>query len=105
MLHMLHMLILFFPARQRQRHKLRNIKDFRKVANPTHNPEVGEIATLMGNSPDICRRHYAALIPEAMHDVVEFGITSLQPGGNPPANYGPIGRIEVQEPPRLRLAR
>ena len=32
-----------------------------------------KIATLMGNSPDICRRHYAALIPEAMHDVVEFG--------------------------------
>ena len=43
MLHMLHMLILFFPARQRQRHKLRNNKDFRKVANPTHNPEVGAV--------------------------------------------------------------
>jgi hypothetical protein len=33
-------LILFFPARKRQRHKLRNIKDFRKVANPAHNPEM-----------------------------------------------------------------
>ena len=32
-----------------------------------------KIATLMGNSPDICRRHYAALIPEKMADVVEFG--------------------------------
>jgi integrase len=31
-----------------------------------------KIATLMGNSPDICRRHYAALIPEEMHDTVEF---------------------------------
>lgn len=32
-----------------------------------------KIATLMGNSPEICRRHYAALIPEEMADVVEFG--------------------------------
>lgn len=31
-----------------------------------------KIATLMGNSPDICRRHYAALVPEQMHDTVEF---------------------------------
>ena len=31
-----------------------------------------KIAALMGNSPDICRRHYAALVPEAMHDSVEF---------------------------------
>jgi len=41
-----------------------------------------KIATLMGNSPDICRRHYAALIPEEMHDTVEFA----KPNGdeNPP---------------------
>lgn len=26
----------------------------------------------MGNSPEICRRHYAALVPETMHDTVEF---------------------------------
>ncbi len=31
-----------------------------------------KIATLMGNSPDICRRHYAALVPEEMADTVEF---------------------------------
>lgn len=31
-----------------------------------------KIATLMGNSPEICRRHYAALVPEAMSDTVEF---------------------------------
>jgi len=31
-----------------------------------------KIATLMGNSPEICRRHYAALVPEEMHDTVEF---------------------------------
>ncbi len=31
-----------------------------------------KIATLMGNSPAICQRHYAALIPEALGDCVEF---------------------------------
>lgn len=31
-----------------------------------------KIATLLGNSPDICRRHYAALLPEALEDCVEF---------------------------------
>lgn len=32
-----------------------------------------KISALMGNSPEICRRHYAALVPEAMGDEVEFG--------------------------------
>jgi integrase len=32
-----------------------------------------KISALMGNSPDICQRHYAALIPEALIDTVEFG--------------------------------
>jgi site-specific recombinase XerD len=31
-----------------------------------------KIATLMGNSPEICRRHYAAILPETMNDTVEF---------------------------------
>jgi integrase len=31
-----------------------------------------KISTLMGNSPEICRRHYAALIPETMVNSVEF---------------------------------
>lgn len=31
-----------------------------------------KISALMGNSPEICRRHYAALIPEEMRDTVEF---------------------------------
>jgi integrase len=31
-----------------------------------------KISTLMGNSPEICRRHYAALIPEALADCVNF---------------------------------
>jgi integrase len=32
-----------------------------------------KIATSMGNSPEICRRHYAALLPESLIDSVEFG--------------------------------
>jgi integrase len=31
-----------------------------------------KISALMGNSPEICRKHYAALIPEALSDSVEF---------------------------------
>ena len=31
-----------------------------------------KIATLMGNSPEICRRHYAALVPEAMIGEIDF---------------------------------
>ena len=49
--------------------------DFRHTFG-SHLAQKGEslykIATLMGNSPEICRRHYAALIPEKMSDVVEF---------------------------------
>ena len=38
-----------------------------------------KISALMGNSPDICRRHYAALIHEEMADVVEFAAASAAP--------------------------
>jgi hypothetical protein len=31
-----------------------------------------KIATLMGNRPDICRKHYAALMPESLTGSVEF---------------------------------
>lgn len=31
-----------------------------------------KIATLMGNSPEVCRRHYAALLPESLIQCVEF---------------------------------
>ena len=34
-----------------------------------------KISTLMGNSPEICRRHYAALIPEELAESVEFSNT------------------------------
>jgi len=31
-----------------------------------------KVSALMGNSPEICRRHYAHLVPEAMREEVEF---------------------------------
>ena len=42
-----------------------------------------KISTLMGNSPEICRRHYAALMPEALVDSVEFGVEAEKPAGPP----------------------
>jgi integrase len=49
--------------------------DFRHTFG-SHLAQKGEslykISKLMGNSPEICRRHYAALIPEEMTEVVEF---------------------------------
>jgi integrase len=41
-----------------------------------------KIAELMGNSPEICRRHYAALVPEKMRDTVEFMNKPLEQAGN-----------------------
>ena len=35
-----------------------------------------KISELMGNSPEICRKHYAALIPERMKETVEFEISA-----------------------------
>jgi integrase len=35
-----------------------------------------KISALMGNSPEICRRHYAALVPEALGDSVEFQVAT-----------------------------
>ena len=37
-----------------------------------------KISALMGKSTEICRRHYAALIPETMSSSVEFDVL----GGN-----------------------
>ena len=49
--------------------------DFRHTFG-SHLAQKGEslykISKLMGNSPEICRKHYAALIPEQMRDTVEF---------------------------------
>jgi integrase len=38
-----------------------------------------KVSKLMGNSPDICRRHYAALVPEQMLDTVEFAVNHTSP--------------------------
>jgi hypothetical protein len=32
-----------------------------------------KVSALIANSPGICRRHYAALVPEALADTVELG--------------------------------
>lgn len=44
-----------------------------------------KIATLMGNSPEICRRHYATLLPESLIDSVEFmeERTPIEASGRP----------------------
>ena len=31
-----------------------------------------KISSFLGNSPEICRKHYAALVPESMVSAVEF---------------------------------
>ncbi|BCG46560.1 hypothetical protein GEOBRER4_n1361 [Citrifermentans bremense] len=33
-----------------------------------------KISTIMGNSPDICRKHYAAIMPESLLETVEFPV-------------------------------
>jgi integrase len=37
-----------------------------------------KISSIMGNSPEICRRHYAALLPEALVESVEFPSTGTE---------------------------
>ncbi len=87
--------------------------DFRHTFG-SHLAQKGEslykIAELMGNSPEICRRHYAALMPEKMHDVVEFS-----PGGSSKADKTEVilkqilEKLDQKEPvpvgPKLRLIR
>lgn len=63
-----------------------------------------KISKLMGNSPEICRRHYACLVPEAMRDEVEFG--SQEPNPKTPAGDQARGQKEQtvsSNQPRLRL--
>lgn len=40
-----------------------------------------KIATLLGNSPEICRRHYACLLPESLVGTVEFEPNPVHAGG------------------------
>ncbi|MSN26368.1 MAG: tyrosine-type recombinase/integrase [Geobacter sp.] len=60
-----------------------------------------KISTIMGNSPEICRRHYAALLPESLITSVEFGedFTSL------PEKSAPVQTAEIIpfERPKLKL--
>lgn len=38
---------------------------------------LAKIAELLGNSPEICRRHYVSLAPERMRDSVEFDVSPV----------------------------
>lgn len=50
-----------------------------------------KISALMGNSPEICRRHYAALLPESLVDSVEFVGHDVR--AEPPRPAGPQLRV------------
>lgn len=56
-----------------------------------------KVSELMGNSPEICRRHYAALMPESLVDSVEF----YPCDGEPRASPLPPGTLP-EEPPQGR---
>jgi len=60
-----------------------------------------KISKIMGNSPEICRKHYAALLPESLISSVEFG-TSKMPAPEPPAPEHVAVVIPFQRP-RLSL--
>ena len=69
-----------------------------------------QIAELMGNSPEICRRHYAALMPEKMHDVMEFSPGTALPVDKTEVMLKQIlEKLDQNEPasvgPKLRLIR
>jgi integrase len=63
-------------ARVQKAHRLRwTCLDFRHTFGSQlamKGESLYKISALMGNSPEICRRHYAALLPEALTDTVEF---------------------------------
>lgn len=70
-----------------------------------------KIATLMGNSPEICRRHYAALIPGEMADTVEF-VKRAERSGPDDETKGLLKTIlhelrdgKEPEKPRFRIVR
>jgi integrase len=89
--------------------------DFRHTFG-SHLAQKGEslykIAQLMGNSPEICRRHYAALIPEQMLDTVEFRRPALPGQPSDPELkvmmkllLEKLGNSEEKGQPRIRLLR
>jgi len=68
-----------------------------------------KIAELLGNSPEICRRHHAALIPEKMHDAVEFEDGPQDPPPTDALLRQVLAKLEELSPekgqPTLRLAK
>ncbi|UCD50239.1 MAG: site-specific integrase [Phycisphaerales bacterium] len=69
-----------------------------------------KIAELMGNSPEMCRKHYAALIPERMHDTVEFAEGPTAPAAGTERVeamfqeiLGKLQGEEAEKQPKLRL--
>ena len=81
--------------------------DFRHTFG-SHLAQKGEsllkIATLMGNSPEICRKHYAALVPEQMHDTVEFAKLP-EPGGPPDRSSGAVIRHLLEKIEQMETER
>ena len=87
--------------------------DFRHTFG-SHLAQKGEslfkIAELMGNSPEICRRHYAALMPEKMRETVEFESQAThQTGGSEKVEsmfQDILDKLDGKKPegkPKLRL--
>ena len=58
-----------------------------------NNISLYKISKLMGNSPEICRRHYAALVPELMQEVVEFDRESSTPSNNEPVDSNQMNEV------------
>ena len=63
-----------------------------------------KISAIMGNSPEICRKHYAALLPESLISSVEFGekTSPVTTEPEPPAQK-PMAQVLPFERPRLLL--
>jgi hypothetical protein len=51
-----------------------------------------KIATVMGNSAEICRRHYAVILSEAIIDSVKFLTIPLLSPNTPPSNLRTLAR-------------
>jgi len=64
-----------------------------------------KISKLMGNSPQVCEKHYAFLMPECLYESVEFSEDTTPPPSHKPTTpkTSPIPVPETLELPRLRL--
>ncbi len=66
-----------------------------------------KISAIMGNSPEICRKHYAALLPESLVDSVEFGNVTDAPSLEKPEpeqpTQKPLAEVIAFERPKLKL--